>query len=215
MATRLGEADREHALGLGDEGVEAAVRRAVRVANSDVGNFAVYRATLRPWLWRLSLRAGCRIFQNMTVPDIIKSVFRDNGFSRYVPAVTNPLFNETPFITTEVKPIYIYHHIPNDFLTGGDNEDALFGSDGDDTLIGGTGHDALFGNAHADDLRGGDGNDTLIGGAGAEVARALGTGKRVMHTEERPAFLAKNRYGLPDTLPLSWAEFMAAMPQSE
>lgn len=45
--------------------------------------------------------------------------FGDNGFSRYVPSVTNPLFNETPFITTEAKPIYIYHHIPNDFLTGG------------------------------------------------------------------------------------------------
>ena len=30
-----------------------------------------------------------------------------------------------------------------------------------------------------------------------------------------PAFLAKNRYGLPDTLPLSWPEFLAAMPQPE
>jgi len=36
-----------------------------------------------------------------------------------------------------------------------------------------------------------------------------------MHTEERPAFLAKNRYGLPDTLPLMWSEFLAAMPQSQ
>ena len=43
----------------------------------------------------------------------------DGGFSRYVPPVTNPLFNETPFITTEARPIYIYHHIPDDFLTGG------------------------------------------------------------------------------------------------
>ena len=52
-------------------------------------------------------------------------------------------------------------------------------------------------------------------GFNKKVTRALGSGARVMHTEERPAFLAKNRYGLPDTLPLSWAEFMAAMPQSE
>ena len=29
------------------------------------------------------------------------------------------------------------------------------------------------------------------------------------------AFLAKNRYGLPDTLPLEWSEFLAAMPQSQ
>jgi hypothetical protein len=40
-------------------------------------------------------------------------------------------------------------------------------------------------------------------GFNKKVTRALGSGARVMHTEERPAFLAKNRYGLPDTLPLS------------
>jgi hypothetical protein len=45
----------------------------------------------------------------------------EGGFSRYVPPVTNPLFNETPFITTEVKPIYIYHDLPNDFITDGGN----------------------------------------------------------------------------------------------
>ena len=36
--------------------------------------------------------------------------FGEDGFARYVPPVTNPLFNETPFITTEVKPIYVSHH---------------------------------------------------------------------------------------------------------
>lgn len=40
LASRLGEADAEYHLGLGPEGVEAAVKRAVRVANRDVGNFA-------------------------------------------------------------------------------------------------------------------------------------------------------------------------------
>jgi hypothetical protein len=34
-----------------------------------------------------------------------------------------------------------------------------------------------------------------------------------MHTEERPAYLAKNRYELPETLPLDWAKFVEAMPQ--
>ncbi len=46
------------------------------------------------------------------------------------------------------------------------------------------------------------------------VTRALGSGERVLYTAERPAFLAKNRYGLPETLPLEWSEFLAAMPQS-
>jgi hypothetical protein len=52
-------------------------------------------------------------------------------------------------------------------------------------------------------------------GFSKKVARALGTGKRVMHTEERPAFLAKNRYELPETLPLDWSEFVKAMPQPQ
>ncbi len=45
------------------------------------GGYAVYHATLRPWLWFLTRAADCRIFQNETVPDIIKKVFRDQGFS--------------------------------------------------------------------------------------------------------------------------------------
>ncbi|PRX29930.1 AAA domain-containing protein [Meinhardsimonia xiamenensis] len=48
-------------------------------------------------------------------------------------------------------------------------------------------------------------------GFNKKVTRALGSGARVMHTEERPAFLAKNRYGLPETLPLEWSAFVAAM----
>ncbi|MBX6324279.1 MAG: ATP-binding protein [Rhodospirillaceae bacterium] len=49
-------------------------------------------------------------------------------------------------------------------------------------------------------------------GFNKKVNRALGSGERLLHTAERPAFLAKNRYGLPDTLPMSWAAFAAAMP---
>ena len=49
-------------------------------------------------------------------------------------------------------------------------------------------------------------------GFNKKVTRALGSGERVLYTEERPAFLAKNRYGLPDVLPLDWPAFAAAMP---
>ena len=49
-------------------------------------------------------------------------------------------------------------------------------------------------------------------GFNKKVTRALGSGERVLYTAERPAFLAKNRYGLPDSLPLSWAAFAEAMP---
>ncbi|HHH28836.1 MAG TPA: hypothetical protein ENK57_10900, partial [Polyangiaceae bacterium] len=40
LATRLAQADVEHGLGLGEAGVDRAVRRAVEVANRDIANFA-------------------------------------------------------------------------------------------------------------------------------------------------------------------------------
>ena len=43
------------------------------------GRYYRYRATLRPWLWFLTRTADCRIFQEMTVPDIIKKVFGDHS----------------------------------------------------------------------------------------------------------------------------------------
>jgi hypothetical protein len=49
-------------------------------------------------------------------------------------------------------------------------------------------------------------------GFNKKVSRAVGSGERVVYTVERPAFLAKNRYGLPDTLPLDWHAFAQAMP---
>jgi hypothetical protein len=50
-------------------------------------------------------------------------------------------------------------------------------------------------------------------GFNRKVTRALGSGERVLYTAERPAFSAKNRYGLPDVLPIDWQAFAAAMPQ--
>ncbi|MEJ1342434.1 MAG: type VI secretion system tip protein VgrG [Candidatus Sedimenticola sp. (ex Thyasira tokunagai)] len=46
--------------------------------------FSRYRATLKPWLWFLSRTTDCRIFQQKAVPDIIKEVFKEHGFSGYV-----------------------------------------------------------------------------------------------------------------------------------
>jgi len=39
------------------------------------GGLHRYHATLRPWLWFLTRTANCRIFQNLTVPEIIQQVF--------------------------------------------------------------------------------------------------------------------------------------------
>ncbi len=46
------------------------------------GDFA-YRLTLRPWLWILTRTSDCRIFQNQSVLEIIKTVFDDLGFKDY------------------------------------------------------------------------------------------------------------------------------------
>ena len=45
--------------------------------------------------------------------------------------------------------------------------------------------------------------------------RAVTTGQRVIHTVGQPAFLAKNRFNLPPVLPLTWADFAAAMPGAQ
>ncbi len=45
--------------------------------------FKVYRAEIVPWLWMLTRCSDYRIFQDKSVPDIIKQVFNDLGFSDY------------------------------------------------------------------------------------------------------------------------------------
>lgn len=48
---------------------------------STSAQFAQYRATMVPWLWFLTRTSDCRIFQGKTVPDIVKQIFNDLGFS--------------------------------------------------------------------------------------------------------------------------------------
>ncbi|MGB8457375.1 MAG: type VI secretion system tip protein TssI/VgrG [Candidatus Acidiferrum sp.] len=45
--------------------------------------FTHYHAEIVPWLWFLTRRADCRIFQNMTIPDIVAKVFKDRGFGDF------------------------------------------------------------------------------------------------------------------------------------
>ena len=44
--------------------------------------------------------------------------------------------------------------------------------------------------------------------------RGVSTGQRVVQYTESPAAIAKNRYALPDELPLSWDAFIGAINQS-
>lgn len=42
-----------------------------------MGSYIGWRLHLRPWLWQLTRRIDSRIFQNMTVENIIKKVFEN------------------------------------------------------------------------------------------------------------------------------------------
>jgi type VI secretion system secreted protein VgrG len=52
------------------------------------GDLYVYKLVLRPWVWLLGHSSDCRIFSNKTVPEIIKQVFQDRGFSDFRDALT-------------------------------------------------------------------------------------------------------------------------------
>ena len=90
------------------------------------GRYGCYRATLRPWLWLLTRTADCRIFQEMTIPEIIKQVFRDRGLTdfqellseTYQPREYCVQYRETDFNfvsrLTEQEGIYYYFTHQND-----------------------------------------------------------------------------------------------------
>jgi AAA domain-containing protein len=44
----------------------------------------------------------------------------------------------------------------------------------------------------------------------AKKAKAYGEGSRIIHTQPRPAWDAKSRYSLPETIAMSWQEFESA-----
>ncbi|NML16538.1 type VI secretion system Vgr family protein [Azohydromonas caseinilytica] len=47
------------------------------------GRHFVYRMTLRPWLWLLTRTVDCRVFQSLSVPDIVKAVFQDHPVANF------------------------------------------------------------------------------------------------------------------------------------
>jgi hypothetical protein len=51
-------------------------------------------------------------------------------------------------------------------------------------------------------------------GFNQKVTRAVGTGNRVLYTQERPGWQAKSRWSLPDTLPLDYGKFAEALGNS-
>src|SRR5690606_3189945 len=46
-----------------------------------IGRLAVYRLTLVPFIWLLTRKADCRIFQDQTVPEIVQEMMKEKGFT--------------------------------------------------------------------------------------------------------------------------------------
>jgi type VI secretion system secreted protein VgrG len=53
-----------------------------------VGRYRRYHATVHPWIWFMSRTADCRIFQDKTVPEIVKAVFSDHPTNSFKDSLT-------------------------------------------------------------------------------------------------------------------------------
>ena len=56
--------------------VHPRARHALRPGRHATKDFTTYFAELRPWLWLLTLTRDSRIFQNLTVPEILEAIFK-------------------------------------------------------------------------------------------------------------------------------------------
>uniref|UniRef100_UPI0012EC0337 type VI secretion system Vgr family protein n=1 Tax=Maridesulfovibrio zosterae TaxID=82171 RepID=UPI0012EC0337 len=85
-----------------------------------------YTLELRPWLWLMSMQADCAVFQNMSVPDIVKKVCNDAGYTdisdkltgSYDPREYTVQYNETAFafvsrLMEEEGIFYFFTHTAN------------------------------------------------------------------------------------------------------
>lgn len=83
--------------------IHGLVGRFVQAGSS--GRFAAFHAELHPALWLLTMAADCRIFQNKTVPEIVKAVLAGMGVTDVKDSLTKTYgkrehcvqYNETAF----------------------------------------------------------------------------------------------------------------------
>jgi type VI secretion system secreted protein VgrG len=47
---------------------------------NNTSRYTIYRATVRPWLWYLTQTSDNKIFQNKSVPDVIREVLKDYDY---------------------------------------------------------------------------------------------------------------------------------------
>src|SRR6187402_373876 len=52
----------------------------------ELGRYVRYRVQLNPWFSLLAHTTNSRIFQSKSVPDVVKQIFRDHGYSDFTEA---------------------------------------------------------------------------------------------------------------------------------
>ncbi|MFZ4573570.1 MAG: type VI secretion system Vgr family protein [Phycisphaerales bacterium] len=104
--------------------VNGYVSRMVQEGTPGEGRANQFRATLVPWLWFLTRSIDCKIFQNLSVLDVILKVFRDAGFSdfkvtaatgdytarEYIVQYRESAFNFVSRLMEEVGLYYYFEH---------------------------------------------------------------------------------------------------------
>ncbi len=100
-------------------------------------NYAVYQATVKPWLWFLTRTADCRIFQNKSVPEIVTDIFGELGYTNFENKLTKNYreweycvqYRETDFnfVSRLLEQEGIYYYFTHD-----DGKHNLVLSDGDE-----------------------------------------------------------------------------------
>jgi type VI secretion system secreted protein VgrG len=65
----------------GERVMHGLVRRLTQLGRSE--GLSSYRVEIVPWFWFLSLSTDCRIFQNLSVPEIVEEVFKSQGHADF------------------------------------------------------------------------------------------------------------------------------------
>jgi len=126
------------------------------------GEIYTYECDIVPWFWMLTQHEDCRIFQNLSVPDIIETIFGEFAFSDYKLELTEShpqleycaQYNESSFdfisrlVEREGIHYYFRHHEdggePRHILVFTDNKDSNPALDPDELPFHHEGHSDEF-----------------------------------------------------------------------
>ena len=106
------------------------------------GDIYTYECDIVPWFWMLTQHEDCRIFQNLSVPDIIDTIFNEFSYKDYLVELTGPhprleyctQYNETTFdfISRLIEREGIHYYFRH-FDDGGETKHVLVFTDNKDS----------------------------------------------------------------------------------